>query len=142
MACCPAPSAGSGTWPDPPVTPVTSARSEEPREDPRQRSDRPPRPGHRYVGLRYLIDPLAAAPTFGLPAWPDAQAAGFSNVKGIRDLVSGLIPLMLLVTGQHRALGWALVVASLTPFGDAVIMLAHGGSTMAALTATRRRVRI
>ncbi|MFI6386175.1 DUF4267 domain-containing protein [Nonomuraea sp. NPDC050547] len=86
-----------------------------------------------YVGFSYLFTPMATAPSFGLPAWPGAEAAGFLNVKGVRDVVSGLIPLALLLSGQRRALGWSLAVISLIPFGDAAVILANGGSVMAAL---------
>nr|WP_281367845.1 DUF4267 domain-containing protein [Nonomuraea typhae] len=76
---------------------------------------------------------MQTAPGFGLPAWPSPEAAGFLNVKGIRDLATGLVPLALLLTGQRRALGWSQVIISLIPFGDAAIILARGGSTATAL---------
>ncbi|MFI6496700.1 DUF4267 domain-containing protein [Nonomuraea typhae] len=86
-----------------------------------------------YVGISYLFLPLETAPSFGLPAWPSPEAAGFLNVKGLRDLATGLIPLALLLTGQRRALGWSQMIISLVPFGDAAVILARGGSTAAAL---------
>ncbi|MFI6445803.1 DUF4267 domain-containing protein [Kitasatospora sp. NPDC050543] len=88
--------------------------------------------GIGYVGIGYLLAPAGMAPNFGLPAWPHGDGDGFLNLKGIRDLVSGLVPLALLATGQRRALGWALLLEALTPLGDAVIVLSHGGSAATA----------
>lgn len=82
-----------------------------------------------YIGIMFQIDPIGQASGFGLPAWPDADAAGFLNVKGIRDIVTGIAPLTLLVLGHRRALGWVLLAESIIPFGDATIILSHNGST-------------
>ncbi|MFD0260260.1 DUF4267 domain-containing protein [Kitasatospora indigofera] len=85
--------------------------------------------GISYVGLSYLLDPAATAPAFGLPDWPrGGDATGFLNVKGVRDLVSGLAVLTLLATRQRRALGWLMLVESLTPLGDMLVVLNHHGS--------------
>ncbi len=88
--------------------------------------------GISYVGLTYLFTPADTAPGFGLPAWPHGDATGFLNVKGIRDLVSGIAVLTLLATRQRRALGWLMLAESLTPLGDAIIVLGHGGSAATA----------
>ncbi|GHH75349.1 DUF4267 domain-containing protein [Kitasatospora indigofera] len=89
--------------------------------------------GISYVGLSYLLDPAATAPAFGLPDWPrGGDATGFLNVKGVRDLVSGLAVLTLLATRQRRALGWLMLVESLTPLGDMLVVLNHHGSAATA----------
>ncbi|GGV31504.1 hypothetical protein GCM10010495_55170 [Kitasatospora herbaricolor] len=89
--------------------------------------------GISYVGLSYLLDPAATAPSFGLPDWPrGGDATGFLNVKGVRDLVSGLAVLTLLATRQRRALGWLMLVESLTPLGDMLVVLSHHGSAATA----------
>ncbi|MFC8720772.1 DUF4267 domain-containing protein [Kitasatospora sp. NPDC057198] len=85
-----------------------------------------------YVGISFLIAPESTASGFGLPAWPQGETAAFLNLKGIRDIVSGLVPLALLLTGHRRALGWALLAESVTPFGDAATILVHHGSTATA----------
>ncbi|WP_282205195.1 DUF4267 domain-containing protein [Kitasatospora fiedleri] len=88
--------------------------------------------GIGYVGLSYLVAPESTASGFGLPEWPHGGAAAFGNLKGVRDVASGLVPLALLLTGHRRALGWALLAESVTPFGDCATILAHHGSTATA----------
>jgi hypothetical protein len=82
------------------------------------------------IGLGYLIAPHSLAPGFGLPAWP--EDTGFLAVKGIRDIMSGLVVLALLAAGQRRALAIALAVVAIVPAGDMVIVLSHSGSPGAA----------
>ncbi|BAJ27482.1 MULTISPECIES: DUF4267 domain-containing protein [Kitasatospora] len=88
--------------------------------------------GIGYVGVSYLFAPEQTASGFGMPVWPRGEAADFLTVKGVRDVVSGLVPLALLLTGHRRALGWALLAESVTPFGDATTILLHHGSTATA----------
>jgi hypothetical protein len=85
-----------------------------------------------YIGISYLIAPEATAAGFGLPAWPTGQAAAFMNLKGVRDLVSGLIVLALLATRQRFALGVVTLVIALVPVGDMLTVLRWNGSTAAA----------
>ncbi|MFC9969311.1 DUF4267 domain-containing protein [Spirillospora sp. NPDC127200] len=89
--------------------------------------------GISYVGLSYLLDPVGTAPSFGLPAWPEGEAAGFLNVKGARDLGTGLAVLVLTARREWRALGWVMAAFSVIPAGDALTILARDGSTAAAL---------
>jgi len=86
-----------------------------------------------YVGVSYLIDPAGTAPSFGMAAWPKGEAAAFLSTKGARDLVSGLLPLVLLITGQRRALGWAMAVIAIIPLLDAVLIVSTGGSMAMAI---------
>lgn len=90
--------------------------------------------GISYVGVSYLLAPAATAPSFGMAVWPRGEAATFLATKGARDLVSGLIPLALLVTSQRRALGWVMTVTALVPAMDAALILMTGGSTAIALS--------
>ncbi|MFJ9952929.1 DUF4267 domain-containing protein [Kitasatospora sp. NPDC091207] len=89
--------------------------------------------GIGYVGVSYLFVPESTVSGFGLPEWPHGDAAAFFSIKGIRDLATGIAPLVLLATGQRRALGWLLLVEALIPLDDAVTVLTHHGSTAAAL---------
>lgn len=84
-------------------------------------------------GLRFLLDGQGAAAGFGIDPWPTGTAAGYFAVKGIRDVVLGLIILALLALGQRRATGVVLAIASLIPIVDMVIVLTHGGSVATAL---------
>ncbi|TVT30856.1 DUF4267 domain-containing protein [Amycolatopsis rhizosphaerae] len=85
-----------------------------------------------YIGMSYVLTPETTAPGFGLPSWPSGDGGGFLILKGIRDIVSGLVLSVLLLTGHRRALGWVLLVEALTPFGDMTNVLAHGGSATVA----------
>lgn len=84
-------------------------------------------------GTTYLLAPETIAPGFGLPTWPAGDGGGFLVLKGVRDVVGGLVPAVLLLTGQRRALGWVLLVEALIPLGDMTTVLAHGGSVGVAL---------
>lgn len=86
-----------------------------------------------YIGLSYLIAPGTIVAGFGFPRWPDGDADGFYAVKGIRDLVSGLVVFALIATREYRALAIVLGVVSLIPFGDAINVVAHDGSIATAL---------
>ncbi|WP_433253856.1 DUF4267 domain-containing protein [Streptosporangium sp. CA-135522] len=86
-----------------------------------------------YVGVSYTLIPESMAPNFGLSSWPQGDGDGFLVLKGVRDIVSGLILLVLLVTRHRRALGWVLLVEACTPIGDMMTILAHSGSTSAAV---------
>ncbi|MFG2131723.1 DUF4267 domain-containing protein [Streptomyces sp. NPDC048751] len=94
-----------------------------------------------WFGTEYIVSPETTAPGFGLPSWPSGDGGGFLIVKGIRDDVLALVLGTLLVKGQRRALGWALLVGSLAAYGDMTTVLAHHGSVAIAfgihcLTAT------
>ncbi|HUR07803.1 MAG TPA: DUF4267 domain-containing protein [Nonomuraea sp.] len=85
-----------------------------------------------YIGLSYVLAPHSTAPNFGLPHWPPRDGDGFLVLKGIRDIVSGLVIAVMLIIRQRRALAWVLLVQACTPLGDMVTVLAHGGSPAAA----------
>lgn len=87
-----------------------------------------------YVGGGFLIAPDQSAPGFGFTDWPRGAAEGFLNVKGVRDVVSGLILLALLAAGNRRSLGVATLTTALIPTGDMLTVLARGGSTTIALS--------
>ena len=86
-----------------------------------------------YIGVSYLFAPAATASGFGFAEWPTGEEAQILTVKGVRDIVSGILPLTLLALGQRRALGWALLCEALIPLGDGTLILVHGGSTATAL---------
>jgi hypothetical protein len=86
-----------------------------------------------WFGTEFILSPATTAPTFGLPSWPSGDGGGFLIIKGIRDVVLGLVLGVLLVTGQRRALGWVLLVEALAAYGDMTTVLAHHGSVATAL---------
>jgi hypothetical protein len=82
------------------------------------------------IGVRFLLDPVAAGAGFGVAAPPADDP--FLAVKGVRDIGSGLILLTVLAMRLPRVLGWVTLAASFIPIGDALIVLAHGGPAYAA----------
>ena len=85
------------------------------------------------IGLRFLLSPAAAALGYGMPA--PSGPTGWLAVKGVRDIVSGLFVILLMVMAPPRLLGEFMLVASLIALGDAVIVLRSGGSRAAAFAA-------
>ncbi|WP_214410157.1 DUF4267 domain-containing protein [Sphaerisporangium fuscum] len=86
-----------------------------------------------WFGTEYILSPETTAQSFGLPSPPSGDGGGFLIVKGIRDVIMGLVLGILLVTGHRRALGWVLLVEALAAYGDMITVLAHHGSVATAL---------
>ncbi|MZD06493.1 DUF4267 domain-containing protein [Streptomyces sp. SID5785] len=84
-----------------------------------------------FIGLRFLFQPRPAAAAYGVPAAENGDAA-YLTVKGLRDLVSGLLGLALLAFAGADAAAWFMLVIALTPLGDTLIVLRHGGTKAAA----------
>ena len=85
------------------------------------------------IGARFLFAPAAAAAGFGIAVRPDGgNADAYLSVKGVRDVASGLIALILLAAGNPHVLGWFELAASTIPVGDALIVLRYKGPKAAA----------
>jgi hypothetical protein len=82
------------------------------------------------IGARFLLAPRVAMLGYGVA--PDSLRA-LTAIKGVRDITSGIVPLVVWAVAGHAALGWALVAAAITPTADAVIVLANGGKPATAL---------
>jgi hypothetical protein len=85
------------------------------------------------LGVRFHLVPTAAAAGYGVPiglpgARPERPVAAYLDIKAIRDIVSGLVVLVLIVAQEPTLLAWVLLVETLTPLADAGIVLRHGGS--------------
>ncbi len=83
------------------------------------------------IGARFLLVPQAAAAGYGVPAKQDGDAA-YLTIKGLRDLTSGIIGLALIAFADAHAVGWFMLAVALTPLGDTLIVLRHGGTKAAA----------
>ena len=82
------------------------------------------------IGALYLVSPRATASGFGLPLPEDGpNIAWWLRLKGVRDLVSGLLVLALMAWSGLRPVGLILFVYSLIPIGDMLMILAAKGST-------------
>ena len=72
-----------------------------------------------FIGARFLLAPSTAAAGFGIAAWHDGgKADPYLSVKGVRDIASGLIAVILLAARMPHVLGWFELAASTIPIGD------------------------
>ena len=56
------------------------------------------------------------------------KADPYLSVKGVRDIASGLIAVILLAARMPHVLGWFELAASTNPIGDAIIVLRSNGA--------------
>jgi len=84
-----------------------------------------------FIGGRFLLAPKIATAGFGVP---EDRRRAFTSIKGVRDITSGLVPLVVLLVGGPHVFGWALLTAAITPIGDAIIVVTNGGSLRHALS--------
>jgi Domain of unknown function (DUF4267) len=85
--------------------------------------------GIMVIGCFYLVSPERISGTFGLkPPASDADTRAWLRLKGIRDLVAGLVVLTMMLTADRQSLGIALLVLAIIPLGDMSIILGSGGS--------------
>jgi hypothetical protein len=81
------------------------------------------------IGCFYLVSPERMTGSFGLkPPASDADTRAWLRLKGIRDVVSGLVVLTMMLTTDTRSVGIALLVEVIVPLGDMSIVLGSGGS--------------
>ncbi|MFE7405041.1 DUF4267 domain-containing protein [Isoptericola sp. NPDC057559] len=80
------------------------------------------------MGTSFFWAPAVAA-GFGIPGTPveDRAFRSWAQVKGNRDIGTGLLLLVVLVGGTPQLLGAAMVVAAVMPVADAVTVAAAGG---------------
>lgn len=80
------------------------------------------------MGARAFWAPHAAA-GFGIPDTPteDPSFRAWLGVKAVRDIVCGLLILVLVVGAEPHLLGWSVLVAAVIPVGDATLVLRSKG---------------
>ena len=87
------------------------------------------------IGCFYLVSPERMTGSFGLkPPASDADTRAWLRLKGIRDVVFGLVVLTMMLTADGRSVGIALLVEAIIPLGDMSIILGSGGSKSKALS--------
>jgi Domain of unknown function (DUF4267) len=82
------------------------------------------------VGSRFLLQPRQATLAFGVAA---GNLRALTEIKGVRDIVSGVVLLVVWAAAGRTTLGWALIAAAITPTADAMIVLTNGGKLSTAL---------
>jgi len=85
------------------------------------------------IGSRFIISPRVAMTGFGIAADSPHASRALTEIKGVRDITSGIVPLVVWAVAGPQALGWALTAAAITPIGDMMIVLSNGGKTSEAL---------
>jgi Domain of unknown function (DUF4267) len=76
------------------------------------------------IGIRFLLAPRQATLAFGVAA---DNVRALTEIKGVRDITSGAVLLVVWAAAGRTALGWALIAAALTPTADALIVLTNRG---------------
>ena len=61
------------------------------------------------------------------------QRPRLTEIKGARDITSGVVPVVAWASAGSATLGWVLVAAAITPTADALIVLTNGGKVSKAL---------
>ena len=85
------------------------------------------------IGIVYLLQPRVMTHNFGLPLPEEGRnIVWWLRLKGSRDIVSGLVVLVLMVWGSSYLLGIILLVEAIIPIGDMSLILAAKGSTKTA----------
>jgi hypothetical protein len=74
------------------------------------------------IGARFFLVPEPATTAFGIQVSANGDHS-FQFIKGIRDLFTGSIVLLLLFTKEFRALGFVLLLGSIIPTADFLIVL-------------------
>ena len=87
-----------------------------------------------FVGARFVLAPRIAMLGFGVAADSPRAPRALTEIKGARDITSGVVLLAVWAAAGHTALGWALLAAALTPIADAVIVVTNGGKLSTALS--------
>jgi hypothetical protein len=82
------------------------------------------------LGIRFILQPRQATLDFGIA--PDNQR-GLTEIKGARDITSGVVLLVVWAAAGRSALGWATLAAAITPMADAVIVMTNAGKLSRAL---------
>jgi hypothetical protein len=81
------------------------------------------------IGGFYVISLERMTRSFGLkPPASDADTRAWLRLKGIRDIVSGLVVLTMMLTTDTRTVGIALLVEAIVPLGDMSNVLGSDGS--------------
>jgi hypothetical protein len=80
------------------------------------------------LAVRFLVSPSAAAAGYGVPAKADGDAAAYLSVKGARDVSISLLGIVLVFFAGAHATGLFMLVMTIVPLADAVIVTRNGGA--------------
>ncbi|MFD0766698.1 DUF4267 domain-containing protein [Mucilaginibacter lutimaris] len=80
-----------------------------------------------FIGVRFILQPQVGAIGYGI-SFTNMHDEAYGKVKGIRDMVSGIVLLPLLYLKMRRATAWVITTATLTPLVDFLIILSANGA--------------
>ncbi|MYR06227.1 DUF4267 domain-containing protein [Gordonia sp. SID5947] len=83
------------------------------------------------IGAAYLARNEKNAAGFGLRVSPAPEARGWWQVKGVRDVVTGLLVIVFTFAARDQLALLVLVIAGI-PLGDMGVVLSNGGDRRAA----------
>lgn len=78
--------------------------------------------GMIFIGARFILSPEIAEAGYGIQFNAHGDYS-FHYIKGIRDVFTGLLICILILTKQTKALGITLAVGTIIPTADLVIVL-------------------
>lgn len=81
-----------------------------------------------FIGVRFIVDPVAGADGFGIPI-SSAEDLPYGRIKGIRDIFSGIVLLPFLFFKMRKAAAFALTAATIVPATNFCIVLMTNGAT-------------
>jgi hypothetical protein len=76
------------------------------------------------LGIRFLLAPRQATLDYGVA---EDNVRALTAIKGVREISTGLLTLVVWLAAGRTALGWVLIALAFTPISDAVIVLTNGG---------------
>jgi Domain of unknown function (DUF4267) len=76
-----------------------------------------------WIGIQFFVRPVAAATGYGVPA----PHSAYLTIKGVRDFTYGFLGLVVLFAVGPYAEAWFMLVVSVAPLADMVIVLRNGG---------------
>ena len=88
--------------------------------------------GMIFIGARFLIAPETAEVGYGIHFYEQGDYS-FHYIKGIRDVFSGLLICIFVLSKQTKALAITLLVGTIVPIADMLIVLSkdYNGVTQA-----------
>jgi hypothetical protein len=75
-----------------------------------------------FIGARFLLSPEAAEAGYGI-RFNEQSDYSFHYIKGIRDLMPGLLICIFVLSKQTKALGTTLLAGTIVPIADILIVL-------------------
>ena len=78
--------------------------------------------GMIFIGARFLLSPEVAEAGYGIH-FNEQGDYSFHYIKGIRDLFSGIVICVLILSKQTKALGITLLAGTIIPVVDMLIVL-------------------